>query len=87
VLRVGWSLSWIRHSLAVPLTIRMPSIIQVGAGAGFCQGGLTAIDGLGHACIHLRGAGCGPPGRCCIACPCKPTTACTMYFGSCGARG
>lgn len=26
--RVGWSLSWIRHSLAVPLAIRMPSIIQ-----------------------------------------------------------
>eukprot|EP00879_Flechtneria_rotunda_P033284 GHRR01036848.1.p1 GENE.GHRR01036848.1~~GHRR01036848.1.p1 ORF type:complete len:238 (-),score=49.07 GHRR01036848.1:455-1168(-) len=28
--RAGWALSWIRHSLAVPLAIRMPSIIQVG---------------------------------------------------------
>jgi hypothetical protein len=35
--RVGWSLSWIRHSLAVPLTIRMPSIIQVRTGLGLCS--------------------------------------------------
>ena len=25
----AWALSWIRHSLAVPLAIRIPSIVQV----------------------------------------------------------
>lgn len=51
VARVGWGLSWIRHSPAVPLAIRMPGIIQVGCRqrfSCFCVSCMTGrVAGLG----------------------------------------